>query len=596
LNEVDKISRTTKIKQILKVFVLFFLALAIFNPNILPEKIRDAIGTKEAYAAQFARPSGDINLSSPTWTDESLSTTNIYNSIDETEALLSDSDYVQSSANQVNYYEASLSSVTDPESSSDHVIRWRVQRTKTNKSLTIVVRLFQGTTEIASQSLNNTQIDTFTTSTYTLSTTQADAITDYSNLRYRFDVIVNGGGGQQAQISWAELEVPNPPPATINISGTIYTGEGSSALDCTSSRTVALSVAGAIPSTVECSGSGSYSFSGVSANEGDVLTLFLDGESEKAATVTVAGTSNMTAIDLYQNHIVASGSITIASMSAGYNQGDDPDIPFTATDSTTDTLVASSGFELFIPLGYNFKPEGNIDIQDLKIAGTYTATGTEIASLSGNFTNNGTFASANSTFVFASASKESTVSGSASGNEVAGFYNFTSTEPGKTIYFKADSSTSFAGVLTLKGASGNPIYVRSTIGDSQWLLNLSGSSNVNYLKLKDSGCYTGTNSVTMSYRDRDAGFNDTACWKILSLAGGGNTATDGDSGGGTPQTGGVESGGGDEGTDGISGGGTSETGGGDSGGDTTPSPTIIFPFLSFLKTLSRWIFGFPNAL
>jgi len=425
---------------------------------------------------------------------------------------------------------------------------------------------------------------------------------EFTELEYSLQATTSATGGASYCFRVTNAGVTNDPAftyskyasasivaaSTIDLGGIIYTGEGVSALDCTSSRTVAVSINGAAPSTVECSGSGVYSFSSLSANSGAVLTLFLNDESEKAVTVTKSTGSNMSTIDLYQNHIIASGSLSIANMAAGYNQGNDSDVPFTATNAVTDTLVASSGWELFIPSGYTFTPGGNLNIDDLKIAGTYTATGTEIATLSGNFTNNGTFNAANSTFVFASASKgnesisTSTISGSASGTEVVSFYNFTVTEPNKIIEFKAGSSTSFTNNLTLKGTRGNPVHVKSTTPNTQWLLNLSGSATVDYLKIKDSGCYTGTNSVTMSFHDIDAGFNDSTCWLILNRAGGAGSPTDGGSGGGTPQSGGGESGGGESGTDGGSGGGGGQSGGGEGGGSGGASPIFWWPIL--------WIF------
>lgn len=153
---------------------------------------------------QYARPSSDIG-SDITWTTESSGTTNIYTSIDEETA--SDTDYIYSQANKTGYYETGLSSVTDPASSTGHTVRWRSKDSSTKKTLSATMGLYQGTTLIASQS--QAISDTITTYTYTLTGTEADSITDYTDLRIRFTITSNGGGGNEMEVYWAELEVPN---------------------------------------------------------------------------------------------------------------------------------------------------------------------------------------------------------------------------------------------------------------------------------------------------------------------------------------------------------------------------------------------------
>lgn len=74
--------------------------------------------------------------------------------------------------------------------------------------INLTVRLMQGTTQIASWT--HTGIGTgFTLATQTLSTTEADSITDYTDLRLRFTATYSSGLLlNSAQISWVELEIP----------------------------------------------------------------------------------------------------------------------------------------------------------------------------------------------------------------------------------------------------------------------------------------------------------------------------------------------------------------------------------------------------
>ena len=142
---------------------------------------------------QYGRPNADTAIGN--FTDQAAGTTNIYQAIDETSP--SDSDYIQSPtspANQV--YVCKLSTVVDPVSSSGHTMRMRTSTSLDGQEvLDFTQQLRQGYTNegspgtlIASQSRNGVSSTAWTTSTYTLSGAEADAITDYSNLYYRFIV------------------------------------------------------------------------------------------------------------------------------------------------------------------------------------------------------------------------------------------------------------------------------------------------------------------------------------------------------------------------------------------------------------------------
>lgn len=143
--------------------------------------------------AQFARPDADTTLGN--YQDNAGGTTNIFQAIDESSA--SDTDFIRSPTSPVNeVYVCRLSDVTDPVSSSGHIIR---MRTSTDQSaqevldftqqlrMTYVNEGSQGTL-IASQSRNSVSSTTWTDSSYTLSGAEADAITDYTALFFRFNI------------------------------------------------------------------------------------------------------------------------------------------------------------------------------------------------------------------------------------------------------------------------------------------------------------------------------------------------------------------------------------------------------------------------
>jgi len=92
--------------------------------------------------ADFEYPDGDVATNS--WTDQSGGTTNLYTAIDEVAA--SDSDYIQSPAAPVTtqYYEASLSDIADPLSSTGHIVHYRYEKNVSGGAANLTVGLYQG--------------------------------------------------------------------------------------------------------------------------------------------------------------------------------------------------------------------------------------------------------------------------------------------------------------------------------------------------------------------------------------------------------------------------------------------------------------------
>lgn len=126
--------------------------------------------------AQFARPTSDVSLGG--WSGPAFS------AIDE--AVASDADFTTSpTAPAGATLEVALGAVEDPQASTGHVVRYRYRKNTTGGAqINLTVALMQGAVQIASWS--HTNIDAVTTAAQTLTGPQADAITDYSNLRLRF--------------------------------------------------------------------------------------------------------------------------------------------------------------------------------------------------------------------------------------------------------------------------------------------------------------------------------------------------------------------------------------------------------------------------
>lgn len=154
--------------------------------------------------AQYARPSSDDSVG--LWYESTGDTqTNIY--VDISEETRDDNDYIYSQSNQATACQIQCSSVTDPAVHTGHVVRYTYMRTNSGKNLTLVVTLYSGATQIAQWSHVN-PTTSFSLAQQTLSEAQAGNITNYADLSLHFNVTVNAGGGNQALVSWAEIEVP----------------------------------------------------------------------------------------------------------------------------------------------------------------------------------------------------------------------------------------------------------------------------------------------------------------------------------------------------------------------------------------------------
>lgn len=140
---------------------------------------------------QYARPDADTTLGN--FQEDDGTTTNIFDQIDESAA--DDADYIRSPTSPINeVYVCRLSDVVDPVSSANHIMRMRTscdQNAQETLDFTQQLRMNyvnEGSpgTLIASQSRTGVSSTTWTTSAYTLSGAEADAITDYTALFFRF--------------------------------------------------------------------------------------------------------------------------------------------------------------------------------------------------------------------------------------------------------------------------------------------------------------------------------------------------------------------------------------------------------------------------
>ncbi len=162
--------------------------------------------------AQFARPDSDVTTGA--WVPIGGPAT-LFDTMNE--VVASDTDFAESDSNPTfELMEVGLSNLDDPALSTGHVLRYRYQKdSAAGAQIDLVVDLVQGTTVIATFTHLDIQPG-FITQAQALTAPQADAITDYTDLRIRFTADNPGAGAtREAHVSFAEFEIP------LQLSGTI---------------------------------------------------------------------------------------------------------------------------------------------------------------------------------------------------------------------------------------------------------------------------------------------------------------------------------------------------------------------------------------
>jgi len=111
-----------------------------------------------------------------------------------------------------------------------------------------------------------------------------------------------------------------------------------------------------------------------------------------------------------------------------------------------------------------------------------------VLSLSGNWTNAGAFNAGTSTvqMVDGCALSSGVVTGNTSFSKL-----FISTTTAKQVSFAAGSTQTVTDLLSLLGAAGNLLRIRSTVNGSAALFNSTGRSSVNYVDVEDNDAQPG---------------------------------------------------------------------------------------------------------
>ena len=171
---------------------------------------------------QYARPDSDVDNQDDAWTnsDGGAPSNTLYTYIDEASG---GSDYVEATDDNCDgagvYFTVGLSNVTDPESASSHVIKAYIRIDPGTDMSNAFMRgeLLEGSTVRATSGDWETD-DTGALLTYTLSTAEANSISNYNNLRLRITFFDDECYGSTGYVDRAWFECPDAaaPAAAAN--------------------------------------------------------------------------------------------------------------------------------------------------------------------------------------------------------------------------------------------------------------------------------------------------------------------------------------------------------------------------------------------
>lgn len=207
------------------------------------------------------------------------------------------------------------------------------------------------------------------------------------------------------------------------IQGTVYNDGGVTTLGTGRLVTASLNGGAKAGSGFTIAG-GTYSMTltGATLTGGTIISLYLDGASEKAATVTLGSGSSMTGMDLYRDRlIVRSDSGSVALTNAHLAIADNiADSDLTSIYSVNGGILnVQQDKSLLVWTGKTFTPGGDVAVgSGVTVNGTLLP-GANTITLSGSWLNAGTFTSGTSTVVFDGTTDQTVTTGS---NR---FYNIT---------------------------------------------------------------------------------------------------------------------------------------------------------------------------
>lgn len=265
--------------------------------------------------------------------------------------------------------------------------------------------------------------------------------------------------------------------ALITVSGRVYSDEGStiSAVCDGTTQNIRLVVAGLTTYDASCNaGTGQYSITNVAFSPEDTLTLFINGESQKAVNVSRSPMSSISNLHLYENRVIVRHEgalpLTIEAMSA-WDSSADADVLFTTSLGSPNTVTLAANTKLIVWDGKTFAPGGDVTVPvgvwadagtlEVKAGATLKAESNEEINVGGSFIfgAGAKFEAASSTVVMNSTTGSRTINTGADAFHnltMAGGSAFAITNPALTLtgsYSQTAGTVDLPTATTTVGAS-----------------------------------------------------------------------------------------------------------------------------------------------
>ncbi len=180
--------------------------------------------------------------------------------------------------------------------------------------------------------------------------------------------------------------------AVSSITGKVYAENGTTLLGA--GRVVGVSLSGsALVGTGSTDAGGQYTITGVNLEEGQVISLYLDNQTEKAVTVTLGSGTTMTGMNLRQNYLtIRNDSRFVTQLTTSHIKvaatNDDADI-LALVDGTDSGMWMPSGRSMIIRAGTTFQSTGYTRVgSGIVIDGSFKM-GTGPVNLSGSWITQG---------------------------------------------------------------------------------------------------------------------------------------------------------------------------------------------------------------
>ena len=166
---------------------------------------------------QYARPDG-TTIADSIWVNEQSNQTNLHLSVDEAAGTSGqDDDKIQSDSDGMttpDWIKFTLSDIDDPESAADHKVVYRAVGAGMGSAPSLIWSLRQGGTDLGigntNSSLNNSAMGgSISAHTHTLSTGEANSITDYDDLQIWLKRSGVGEMGDGIKITQVWFECPD---------------------------------------------------------------------------------------------------------------------------------------------------------------------------------------------------------------------------------------------------------------------------------------------------------------------------------------------------------------------------------------------------